>query len=259
MNKKHNYLVLSALVFLFTSITLVYCLIRFNQYIFVILGITICVLISAYFFINNIVNLIITLDTSNKVLLRNGLDDISSQIEAINSAHTSINKANYVYNKKTYEAVNKALDVINTNNINLIAAIDLVKATQSKTSKAIIKYNDSNTNKLISSIHESKNSISDMYINCFDQFQTDNDHLINKISDLENHMDRHYAEVEEHTHVLSKSNIIPEPEVISQPEVISEQEVIPEPEPAPAVPDLGGDPNKQLSADEIAALFSALG
>lgn len=49
----------------------------------------------------------------------------------------------------------------------------------------------------------------------------------------------------------------PEPEIAPEPEPepIAEPEPEPEPEPAPA-PEMSGDPNRQLTAEEIAALFS---
>ena len=64
-----------------------------------------------------------------------------------------------------------------------------------------------------------------------------------------------------------KSEPEPKPEQEKEPKPEQEKEPEPEPEPIaetvaeekPPMPDLSGDPNKQLSPDEIAALFAALG
>lgn len=186
MKSTNNSFVLSGLLFLTTLIALVYCFINYNHSLLIILCAGSFFILGSYFFLINVNNLIRSMQTSSQMQIRNGFNDVSNILETINSENTKLSKATYLYVK---QASNK-IDLINTNdkiyNDRLVSTIQNMSSAQAKATKVLIKYNDSNTNKLISSMNESKTSLSNVYLQGFDQLQSDNDSLVNIVSQLQN-------------------------------------------------------------------------
>ncbi len=246
MKNKSNPFVFSGISFLAAFTILLYCLIRYNKYILVIIIVAAIFLATSYFFLTNIYNLINSIDTSNKMQLRSGLNDISSNLETINSNYTTLSKAIYSYTKKTYQGIDAMSKEDMKHNQQLITTINNLSTAQGKSTKILIKYNDSNTNKLISSIHDAKGSLSNICIEGFDQAHTSNKELIDALNNIS---------------IKTEPVIIKEPMIVTEQTITTEpivEESVTEPEPLP-MPDLSGDPNKQLSADDIAALFASMG
>ena len=274
--------------------------------------------------------------------LKDYINDISEQLEAMNGTQAQLGKATFLYTKQAAQAVATLENNYIESQEALYRNLSSLSNAQNKATKLMIKYDQSNTTKVISTIKELRNQLSDTMIQGFDQIQPNNAEVIAALEDIVDYLKsqpvgpdqtlslqlnnvahelqnissniQHFqmpvqnivqaapvqsSEAQTASAQASEMPAAPAPSISNQPATlvdtteatddlltnsdiaalfdevnaniqaeVTEQatlsdivsEVIAE-ETNPVQPDLPGtiseDPNKQLSADEIAALFAA--
>ncbi len=342
MNRQENKLALSVLTTLISGIALIYTLIMYHHIIFAVMGMSLIFLICAYLLTQNVIafNLAKSKDMNNQ--LKDYINDISEQLETMNGTQAQLGKATFLYTKQAAQAVATLENNYIESQEALYRNLSSLSNAQNKATKLMIKYDQSNTTKVISTIKELRNQLSDTMIQGFDQIQPNNAEVIAALEDIVDYLKsqpvgpdqtlslqlnnvahelqnissniQHFqmpvqnivqaapvqsSEAQTASAQASEMPAAPAPSISNQPATlvdtteatddlltnsdiaalfdevnaniqaeVTEQatlsdivsEVIAE-ETNPVQPDLPGtiseDPNKQLSADEIAALFAA--
>ena len=314
MNKQpDNKLALSVVATLTAGIAVIYILIAYPQLIFAVAGVSAIFLICAYILTQNIVNFINMKNKSLNVQIKNGMDDLSTQIEGMSSAQAQLGKATYIYTRQAAENVATLRGNYADSQEALHKNLSVLANAQNKSTKLLIKYDQSNTTKLISTLKDMRNHLNETLTQGFDQMQQPNnadvvamlESIVDYLKSQPAAMDQNLGmQINNVAHELQNisSNIarvqsvpmqappmgmqvppmgmsqpvyqqaVPTPEPITEPvieetpvaepapEPVIEEAPAAEPEPQPesvATAPVSDDPNKQLSADEIAALFAA--
>lgn len=186
MNKQDNKLAVSVLATLTTGIALIYTMIMFHDFLFAVVGMSILFLITAFILTKNLITFCTVKNKSLNVQIKSCIDDISSQLETMNGAQSQIGKATYLYTRQTAKAVttleNNYIESQNTLYKNLASLANI----QSKATKLMIKYNQNNTNNVISSIKDMNSKINTTIIHGFDQIQPDHIELISILESIVN-------------------------------------------------------------------------
>ena len=106
MNKQNDSkLAISVVATLSAGIALIYVLIAFSNLVFAVAGVSVILLICSYILTQNILSFINMKNKSLNVQIKNGMDDLSNQIEGMSSAQTQISKATYLYTRQAAENV----------------------------------------------------------------------------------------------------------------------------------------------------------
>ena len=184
MNKQNNKLALSVLAALTTGIALIYTLILYHDIIFAVAGMSVLFLITAFILTQNLIALSTMKSKSSNVHIKECLDDISTQLEAINSSQSQIGKATYLYTKQTAEVITRLEDNYAESQMTLYKNLSSLSNLQNKATKLIIKYDQNNTTKLISTIKDLRNQLSETLIQGFDQIQPNNAEIISVLEDI---------------------------------------------------------------------------
>lgn len=184
MNKQNNKLALSVLAALTTGIALIYTLILYHDIIFAVAGMSVLFLITAFILTQNLIALSTMKSKSSNVHIKECLDDISTQLEAINSSQSQIGKATYLYTKQTAEVITRLEDNYAESQMTLYKNLSSLSNLQNKATKLIIKYDQNNTTKLISTIKDLRNQLSETLIQGFDQVQPNNAEIISVLEDI---------------------------------------------------------------------------
>lgn len=178
MNKQDNKLTLSVLATLATGIALAYILILYADMTYIVVGISVLFLISAFILTRNIIIFSIMRNKSIQVHLKDCVDDISTQIEAMNGAQSQIGKATFLYTKQAAQAVSTLEHNYIESQDALYKNLASLSHIQNKATKLMIKYDLNNTTKIISTLKDMRNHLSDTMVQGFDQIQPDSSDII---------------------------------------------------------------------------------
>ncbi len=184
MNKPENKLAFSVLATLTTGIALIYTFIMFHRIVFAVVGVSILFLITAYILVQNIVAYITIRNKSMNVQIKNYIDDISHQIETMNGAQSKLGKATYLYTRQAAEKVSTLENNYAESQAALYKNLSTITNTQNKATKLMIKYDLNNTTKLISTIKDMRNHLSETMVQGFDQIQPNNDDVVAVLNDI---------------------------------------------------------------------------
>ena len=184
MNKPENKLAFSVLATLTTGIALIYTFIMFHRILFAIVGVSILFLITAYILVQNIVAYITMRNKSMNVQIKNYIDDISQQLETMNGAQSKLGKATYLYTRQAAEKVSTLENNYAESQAALYKNLSTITNTQNKATKLMIKYDLNNTTKLISTIKDMRNHLSETMVQGFDQIQPNNDDVVAVLNDI---------------------------------------------------------------------------
>ena len=178
MNKQDNKLVLSVLAALAAGIALIYTLIMYHNIIFAVAGMSAVFLITACILTQNIITFITMRNKSMNVQIKNLVDDLSSQLENMSSSQAQIGKATYLYTKQTAKAVTALEGNYAESQEALYRNLTSLSNAQNKATKLMIKYDQNNTMKLIATVKEIRNQLSETMVQGFDQIQPNNDEVV---------------------------------------------------------------------------------
>lgn len=253
MNKQNNKLALSVLAALTTGIALIYTLILYHDIIFAVAGMSVLFLITAFILTQNLIALSTMKSKSSNVHIKECLDDISTQLEAINSSQSQIGKATYLYTKQTAEVITRLEDNYAESQMTLYKNLSSLSNLQNKATKLIIKYDQNNTTKLISTIKDLRNQLSETLIQGFDQIQPNNAEIISVLEDIVAYLKSQPNGINE-TMGLQLNNIAHELQNVSS---SIKQVQIPMPEPQVLEePILSPNIDADIPADELEELIS---
>ena len=180
MNKLNdNKLAISVVATLTAGIALIYVLIAYPRLIFAVFGTSVIFLICAYILTQNIIAFINIKNKSLNVQIKSGMDDISSQIEGMSSSQAQLGKATYLYTRQTAENVATLCGNYTESQEVLHKNLSVLANAQNKSTKLLIKYDQNNTTKLISTLKDIKNHLNETVSQGFEQIpQTNNDDVI---------------------------------------------------------------------------------
>lgn len=178
MNKQDNNLAVSVLATLITGIALIYTMIMFHNFIFAVLGVSTLFLLAAFILTKNLISFYAVKNNSLNVQLKNYMNDISSQLEAMNGSQSQIGKATYLYTKQAATAITTLENNYITSQDTLSRNLASLANVQTKATRLMIKYNQNNTNNVISSIKDMNSKINTTITHGFDQIQPDHTELI---------------------------------------------------------------------------------
>ena len=184
MNKPENKLAFSVLATLTTGIALIYTFIMFHRILFAVVGVSILFLITAYILVQNVVAYITMRNKSMNVQIKNYIDDISQQLETMNGAQSKLGKATYLYTRQAAEKVSTLENNYAESQAALYKNLSTITNTQNKATKLMIKYDLNNTTKLISTIKDMRNHLSETMVQGFDQIQPNNDDVVAVLNDI---------------------------------------------------------------------------
>lgn len=183
-NKPENKLAFSVLATLTTGIALVYTFIMFHRIVFAVIGAGILFLITAYILTQNIIAYITMRNKSMNVQIKNYIDDISHQLETMNGEQSRLGKATYLYTRQAAEKVSNLENNYTESQAALYKNLSTITNTQNKATKLMIKYDLNNTTKLISTIKDMRNHLSETMVQGFDQIQPNNDDVVAVLNDI---------------------------------------------------------------------------
>lgn len=271
MNKQNNKLALSVLAALTTGIALIYTLILYHDIIFAVAGMSVLFLITAFILTQNLITFSTMKSKSTNVHIKECIDDISTQLEAINSSQSQIGKAIYLYTKQTAEVSTRLEDNYAESQMTLYKNLSSLSNLQNKATKLIIKYDQNNTTKLISTIKDLRNQLSETLIQGFDQIQPNNAEIISVLEDIVAYLKSQPDGINE-TMGLQLNNIahelqnvsssikqvqipMPEPQVLEEP-ILSPNIDVDTPADDPEEPIISPSIDADIPADEPEELIS---
>lgn len=184
MNKQENKLALSVLTTLISGIALIYTLIMYHNIIFAVMGMSLIFLICAYILTQNIIAFNIAKTKTMNNQLKEYINDISEQLENMNGTQSQLGKATYLYTKQAAQAVATLENNYVESQEALYRNLTSLSNAQNKATKLMIKYDQTNTTKVISTIKELRNQLSDTMIQGFDQIQPNNAEVIGALEDI---------------------------------------------------------------------------
>ncbi|MGN0153628.1 MAG: hypothetical protein ACI4A3_04205, partial [Lachnospiraceae bacterium] len=184
MHKDDNKLALSVLATLISGIALIYTLIMFHNIIFAVAGMSLLFIITAYILTQNLIAFSNMRNKSLNVQLKNCIDDISNQLEAMNGAQSQLGKATYLYTRQAAQAVATLENNYTESQEALYKNLASLSNAQNKATKLMIKYDQNNTTKLIATIKDMRNHLSETMIQGFDQIQPNNDEIVSVLEDI---------------------------------------------------------------------------
>lgn len=184
MNKQENRLTVSILATLTTGIALVYTLILYHQILFAVVGMSVLFLITTYILIQNILAYNSMKNKSLSVQVKDSIDDISAQLETMSGAQSQIGKATFLYTRKAAESVATLEQHYSESQEALYRSLSALSQKQNKAVKLSVKYDQINTNKLISAIHDLRGQLSSTMVNGFDEINPDNETIVALLQDI---------------------------------------------------------------------------
>lgn len=185
MNKQDNKLALSVLAALIAGMALIYTLIMYRSILFAVAGTSVLFLITAFILTKNLITFSSMKSKSIDVHIKNGIDDISAQLEMMNSAQSRIGKANYIRAKQTAEILAQLENNYAESQMALYKNLSSLSNLQSKATRLMIKYDQNNTTQLVSTIKDMRNQLNETMIQGFDQIQAPNNtEIISILEDI---------------------------------------------------------------------------
>ena len=196
-NKPENKLAFSVLATLTTGIALIYTFIMFHRIVFAVAGVGVLFLITAYILTQNIIAYITMRNKSMNVQIKNYIDDISHQLETMNGEQSKLGKATYLYTRQAAEKVSNLENNYTESQAALYKNLSTITNTQNKATKLMIKYDLNNTTKLISTIKDMRNHLSETMVQGFDQIQPNNDDVVAVLNDIVSYLKSQPQQVNE--------------------------------------------------------------
>lgn len=188
MNKQENKLALSVLTTLISGIALIYTLIMYHNIIFAVMGMSLLFLICAYILTQNIISFTVAKNKMMNNQLKDYISDISEQLENMSGAQSQLGKATFLYTKQAAQTVATLENNYMESQEALYKNLSSISNAQNKATKLMIKYDQNNTTKVISTIKELRNQLSDTMIQGFDQIQPNNTEVIGALEDIVNYL-----------------------------------------------------------------------
>ena len=185
MNRSNdNRIALSVVATLTSGIALIYTLITFHKQIFPVAGVSIIFLICAYLLTQNIVAFVNMKNKSLNVQIKNGMDDLSTQIEGMSSSQAQLGKATYLYTRQAAENLASLRGNYADGQETLVKNLSVIANAQNKSTKLLIKYDQNNTTKLISTMKDLRNHLNETMTQGFDQIQPNNADVVSMLENL---------------------------------------------------------------------------
>ncbi|MCM1180996.1 MAG: hypothetical protein NC347_12105 [Clostridium sp.] len=197
MNKQDNKLALSVLAALTAGIALIYTLIMYHTVIYAVAGVSVLFLITAYILTHNIITFITMRNKSMNVQIKGMVDDLSAQLENMSSTQAQIGKATYLFTRQTAKAVTILEGNYTESQEALYRNLTVLSNTQNKATKLLIKYDLDNTRKLISTLKEIRNHLSETMSQGFDQITPNNDEVIATLQTIVDYLNSQSNEMDQ--------------------------------------------------------------
>lgn len=188
MNKQDNKLAFSVLATLIAAIALIYTLIMYHNILFAVIGTSALFLLTAFFLTQNLIAFSTAKNKSLNAQIQNSVYDISSQLETMQNAQSQLGKATFLYTKQAAQAISMLEDNYTESQAALYKNISTLSNTQNKTTKLMLKYDQTNTTKLISAIKDMRNHLNETMIQGFDQIQPNNDDMVAVLTEIVNYL-----------------------------------------------------------------------
>lgn len=214
MNKEDNKLAWSVIAVLISGIALIYTLIIYHHIMFAVMGMSLIFLICAYILTQNIIAFSVTKNAAANEQLKDYISDIGKQLDSMNGIQTKLSKATFLYTKQAAQAVAMLENNYVEGQEVLYRNLSTISNAQNKATKLMIKFDQSNTTKVISTLKELRNQISDTMIQGFDQIQPDNQEVIEALEDIVNYLKSQPA-IPDHDLSLQLNNVAHELQNIS--------------------------------------------
>ncbi len=213
MDKQDNKLALSVLTTLISGIILI-LLIVYHFEIFSIAIVSFLFLICSYMLTLNIIAFSTAKNKAMKLQMKEYMEDISAQLETLSGTQSQLGKATYLYTKKAAQSVAALENNYVESQETLYRNLTSISNAQNKATKLMIKYDQSNTTKVISTIKELRSQLSDTMIQGFDQLQPDNSEIITALEDIVSYL-KSQPTVPDQTLSLQLNNVAHELQNIS--------------------------------------------
>lgn len=184
MSKQDNKLAVWVLATLTSGIGLIYTLIMYHNIFFAVIGMSALFLICAFILTQSIISFATMRNKSLNVQIKNSVDGIANQIEAMSGVQSQIGKATYLYTRKAAQSVATLENNYSESQEALYKNLISLSNAHNKATKLMIKYDQSNTTKVISTIKDLRNQLSDTMVQGFDQLQPDNSDIVNTLGDI---------------------------------------------------------------------------
>ncbi|MDE6433791.1 MAG: hypothetical protein K2L07_06125 [Lachnospiraceae bacterium] len=252
MNKQDNKLALSVLAALTAGIALIYTLMMYHTIIYAVAGVSVLFLITAYILTQNIITFVTMRNKSMNVQIKNMVDDLSSQLENMSSTQAQIGKATYLFTRQTAKAVTILEGNYTESQEALYRNLTVLSNTQNKATKLLIKYDLDNTRKLISTLKEIRNHLSETMVQGFDQITPNNDEVIATLQTIVDYLNSQSNEMDQ-TMGLQLDKVARELQNISnniQNVQFSAQNVMPAKPVTPSAPEQATSPEQPASPEQ---------
>lgn len=185
MNKQDNKLAFLVLITLTTGIGLIYTLIMYHDIFFAVIGMSLLFLIAAFILTKNIIIFTTMKNKSLNVQIQDCVGGISNQLEAMNGVQAQIGKATFLYTKKAAQSVATLKNNYTESQEALYKNLVTLSNAHNKATKLMIKYDQSNTTKVISTLKDLRNHLSDAMTQGFDQIQSpDNTEVVDTLGEI---------------------------------------------------------------------------
>lgn len=188
MNKQDNQLTLSVIATLVAGIALIYTFIMFPHIIFAVAGISFVFIIAAAVLTQNIISFVSGREKTLNSQIQNCIHDISTQMETMGNTQSQLSKATFLYTKQTAQTLSVLENNYAESQEALYKNLTALSNAQNKSTKLMIKYDQSNTTKVISTLKELRNQLSDTMIQGFDQIQPNNSEVVEALEDIVNYL-----------------------------------------------------------------------
>lgn len=182
---KHNYRIgLTTATVLISGLSLIYTFIMFPHHTYVIAGISLIFIITTTILIQNILSY--TAENNRRTLLeiKEYIDRTSVQKNDTEAFQSQLKKATFLYTKQ----IAKTLSVLENNYTEsqeaLYKNLSAIYSAQNKSTKLMIKYDQSNTTKVISTLKEVRNQLNDTISHGFDQMNPDSTEVVTLLEDI---------------------------------------------------------------------------
>lgn len=234
MNKQDNKLTISVLAALTAAIALIYTLIMYHDMIYAVVGISLIFLITAFILTRNFITFSTMKNKSLNVQLKHYIDDISTQLEAMNGAQSQIGKATYVYTKQAAQVVTTLENNYIESQEALYKNLASLSDAQIKTTKLILKNDQNNTAKITTNIKDMNNQLKDTLTQGFDQIHPDHPELITALQEIVHYLKNQSAGIEPNLEMQLNNiaqelqNIFDSIQQISVPEVMQAASITPQ-------------------------------
>lgn len=257
--KRRTYSIFFGTCFMAAMLVEVYCLVRLNSNLYTMLGVGLLVLVTGYQFMDSVISSIL----QNSRIIKNNIDGIVSEelnkwndryIEILNiqkAMYAATKKNTARFNELAGELISRIETLENSNTKEWKKTIELQKRSMEGHKKAVnleVHYNKENTKELINAIHKegSESNREDQLKRIIELLEA-NKELLNEYANAP-------VRGEFHERILSEPEAY---ESIDQFDALPEDDR--ETQPYNNVKPIYDDPNKNLTTDEIAALFASAG